>query len=214
MKNKVIIFDMDGVLLDSIPFSRSEFLKRHSGMTIDMYNEINSGNFHVEAQKYSHLKKPETEEEKNERKALYYKKKSQSLLFPGIYNLLADLKNKGYLLVINTNAHTCLPLLENSLIKDFFDFITTAELTKDKVEKFKLIKEKYNITRDDVLFVTDALGDIRDADTSDVPTIAVTWGVHDKTFFEREYHSNLIKIVDTVEELSDFIKQYWKYNFN
>ena len=77
-----------------------------------------------------------------------------------------------------------------------------------------MIKEKYNITRDDVLFVTDALGDIRDADTSDVPTIAVTWGVHDKTFFEREYHSNLIKIVDTVEELSDFIKQYWKYNFN
>lgn len=210
MKNKVIIFDMDGVLVDSIPFARSEFLKRHPGMTIDMYNEIHSGNFHVEVQKYSHFKKPETEEETNERKALYYQKKSQSLLFPGIYNLLTDLKNKGYLLIINTNAHTCLPLLENSNIKEFFDFIATAELTKDKVEKFKIIEKKYNITRDDVLFITDALGDIKDAETANIPTIAVTWGVHDRTFFERDHYPNLIKIVDTAEELSNFIKQYWE----
>lgn len=201
---------MDGVLVDTIPFARSEFLKRHPGMTIDMYNEIHSGNFHVEAQKYSHFKKPETEEEKNERKALYYQKKSQSLLFPGIYNLLNNLRNKGYLLVINTNAHTCLPLLENSNVKEFFDFITTAELTKDKVEKFKIIENKYSITHDDVLFITDALGDIKDAETANIPTIAVTWGVHDRTFFERESHSKLIKIVDTVEELNDFIKQYWE----
>ena len=58
-----------------------------------------------------------------------------------------------------------------------------------------------------MLFITDALGDLKDADIAGVPTIAVTWGVHNKSFFEKEKHINLIGIVDTVEELSNLIKK-------
>ncbi|QQR79213.1 MAG: HAD family hydrolase [Candidatus Moraniibacteriota bacterium] len=209
MRKKVIIFDMDGVLFDTIPYAEETFLGGHLGVTSEMYKELHSGNFHEEIKKYSHLKKEETEEEVVRRNLAYAEKKKEAPLFEGIDNFLKALHSAGYLLVLNTNAfeRNCLPLLERAGIRSLFDFIPTAEISKDKVEKFNLIGEKYDINMGDALFVTDALGDVRDADTAGVPTVAVTWGVHDKTFFEREKHDNLIGIVDTVEELRNYIER-------
>lgn len=211
MNNKVIIFDMDGVLFDTIPYAREVFLNRHPGMTEEMYNEIHGGNFHIESKKYSHLKITETEEQKIKHQIDYAEKKSKTPLFLGIKNLLEDLHNGGYLLVMNTNAYNknCLPMLENAGIKESFDFIATAEISKDKIEKFKLIEDKYKTEKKNLLFVTDALGDVKDANIAEIPTVAVTWGVHNKTFFEREKYSNLVGIVNTVEELKNFIANYF-----
>ena len=174
-----------------------------------MIKDMNSGNFHEGLKRYSYLRKPETEEERKQRIILYAKKKSEMPIFEGIKELLERLYKNNYTLVLNTNAYNrnCLPLLERFNIKDIFDFLATAEISKDKVEKFNLIENKYNVDKHDMLFITDALGDVRDADIAGVPTIAVTWGVHDKSFFEKEKHINLIGIVDTVEELSNLIKK-------
>ena len=178
MKNKIIIFDMDGVLYDTIPFAEEEYLKIHPGMTKEMYREIHSGNFHEESKKYSHLKKIETEEEKNNRKKIYAERKGLTPMFEGIKDLLEELYKDGYILVLNTNAYNqnCLTLLENSGVKNLFDFIATAELTTSKVEKFKIILEKYNVNKNNVLFITDSLGDVKEANIAEIPTVAVTWG--------------------------------------
>lgn len=56
-----------------------------------------------------------------------------------------------------------------------------------------------------MIFITDTLGDIRDADLANVPTVAVTWGAHNRSFFNREPHKNLVKIVDDVEELQRYL---------
>ena len=204
---KIVIFDMDGVLFDTILFARREFLKLHPGMTAEEYNEIHAGNFHHKAAKYSHLKINQTEEEKLKQLIEYAEQKSRSELFPEIKELLDSLRNADTPIVLNTNAfeRNCLPLLENAKIKDYFDFIASAEISKDKIEKFKLIEERYGISNDQMVFITDALGDVRDADQADVQTIAVTWGVHDKAFFNRETHNNVIAIVDTVSELHNIL---------
>lgn len=194
---------MDGVLFDTIPYAESVTLESYPGMTSMQYKELHSGNYHEELKKHSSLKKVITEEEEMERRLAYAEKKRDAKLFEGIAELLTELHELGHVLILNTNAFTanCLPLLEKAGIISLFDMIATAELSKSKVEKFKLIEEKYNVNSNDTVFITDALGDVREANIAGVPTIAVTWGVHDITFFNREKHSNVVKIATSVDEL-------------
>lgn len=201
---------MDGVIFDTIPFAREHFLKSHIGVTEEMYNEIHSGNFHIESAKYHHLKKPRTEEERIEQQNAYSEAKSKSRLFDGIEDLLKKLHKSGVTLILNTNAYSrnLMPLLENSKIKHLFNFIADAELSKSKTEKFGLIEKKFNLKKKDVLFVTDSLGDVREANIAEVPTVAVTWGVHNETYFNREPYNCLKGIVNSPEELRVFISNF------
>lgn len=198
---------MDGVLFDSIGFAERFFLEKHTGVTKKMYREIHSGNYYEGAKKYDYLKTATTEDETNKEKILYAKEKIKSPMFAGTKELLEELHNLGYILILNTSAYerNCLPLLEKVKIKELFDFVAVAEVSKSKIEKFKLIENKYNIGKENILFITDALGDLREADAAGIPTITVTWGVHDKTYFSRETHDNLVGVVDTVKELKNII---------
>ena len=214
MRYHAIIFDMDGVIFDTIPYARQDFMEMHPGLTADMYNQIHLGNYHEEAKKYAYLKVPETEDQREQRRIEYFKLKSGSKSFKGIKELLMKLHISGFILTLNTNAgdEGVLPLLKNNQLNNIFDFIATSRLTKDKVEKFKIITEKYGVNRKDILFITDALGDVRDADKADIPTVAVSWGVHNGNVFKAENHHNLLKIIDSVNDLDDFIHSYFQQN--
>jgi len=211
MKNKVIIFDMDGVIFDSIGFAMENFFKAvYPDFTFEIYKELLCGNVHEEIRKINLSRKVETDKERDIRREKYSEAKSKIPMFDGIKEFLENLNKSGYILVINTSAinKNCLPVLEYSKSINLFDLIAGAELSESKVEKFKIIQEKYKADKKDMLFVTDTLGDVREADVAGISTIAVTWGAHDESFFEREKHSNLIGIVNTVEELDKFIRKY------
>lgn len=205
---KVVVFDMDGVIFDTIPFARSEYIKSHPGLTEEQYNEIHCGNFHTESARYSHLAIVETEEEKAERYAKYGEAKGKSKVFEGMIELLKSLHDDGVIIVLNTNAYerNAMPLIENNNIAHLFDLIATAEHSKSKIEKFDLVRKRYGLKNDEILFVTDSLGDVREADEADIQTVAVTWGVHDKSYFERENHPNLLEVFQTPSDLRVYIE--------
>jgi len=209
MNKKIIIFDMDGVLFDSMKIAQKYFIERHPGVTEEMYREVYTGNYHEESAKYLPLKLSEVEEKKLQDQTTYVEVKSKALMFIGMKELLEDLHQNGFIIVLNTSAFlkTTMPLLEKENIINLFDFIATAEISKSKVEKFNLIAEKYNTDKSDILFVTDSLGDVREADRAEIPTVAVTWGIHDRSYFNPEINNNLIGIVDSVEELKNIIRQ-------
>ncbi|MEX2029226.1 MAG: hypothetical protein WD963_01965 [Candidatus Paceibacterota bacterium] len=87
--------------------------------------------------------------------------------------------------IIFDNAYNrnCVPLLENAGILNKFDLIASAEVSKDKVEKFKLMRNKYG---KNILFITDSLGDVRDADIAGISTIVVSWGFMMKKFLNKK----------------------------
>jgi phosphoglycolate phosphatase-like HAD superfamily hydrolase len=209
MRRKIIIFDLDGVLFDTSAVVEQYVLDQYPGMTKEMQREILCGNFHEELGKITLPKKERTAEEAENFRILFAEKKSKAPMYKGAKELLLAIHKEGRILALNTStfSHNCLPLLERAEIISLFDFIGTAEISKSKVAKFKAIEEKYGFDGNSALFVTDTLGDVREADIANVPTVAVTWGVHDRSYFTREEHKNLIGIADTFEELRKFIEE-------
>lgn len=210
MKKKAIIFDMDGVVFDTMGVSMATVIGQYPGLTPERYREVLCGNFHEEIKKTGIPKKYETEEDIKNRQQQYTEIKSKRPMFEGIRELLEKIHKLGYIIVLNTSAfnRNTLPILEYSKVSHLFDFVATAEISKSKTEKFDIVANKYNLDKKDILFVTDTLGDVREADAAGIFTVAVMWGAHDKSFFEREQHSNLIGIVNSVKELDKFIEKW------
>jgi phosphoglycolate phosphatase-like HAD superfamily hydrolase len=210
---KIVIFDMDGVLVDTIGGAYENLLLTYPAMTLAEYNELHTDNYHQSFAAYREANPipPLSPEEHKIKTEEYSHKKSQSSLFPGIYELLESLYIQDYILVLNTSAYerNCLPILERTNIKKFFDMLGTAEISKTKVEKFTLVQDHYKASQKEIIFITDALGDIKEASSVAIPTVAVTWGVHDRSYFMREHYNNLVSIVDSPEELQSFIKNYF-----
>jgi len=70
--------------------------------------------------------------------------------------------------------------LENkNIIKDFSD-VLGAELFISKTGRIRKLLEKYNISPQDVVYITDTLGDILEAKNCGIKSIAVTWGLDDR----------------------------------
>jgi phosphoglycolate phosphatase-like HAD superfamily hydrolase len=67
-----------------------------------------------------------------------------------------------------------------------------------KVEKIRMVFSKYNTDAEHCVFVTDTLGDIREANVLNVKSIGVSWGFHEK---ERLEIGNPFKIIYKPGEL-------------
>lgn len=207
MKNKIVIFDLDGVLVDSVAMGRDSILYQYPDAHPEIHKMLHSGNFHEELSKIGVAKRVETEEEQSLRKQKYLEKKTEAPFYAGVVDLLTDLHSSGLILALNTSAYSpaCVPCLTRHGVIDFFDYMGTADISRSKVEKFKLIKEKYNTDFSEMIFVTDTIGDLKEASIVGIPTVGVTWGVHDLEDFKKDGWDNLVGIAHTVDELKTFL---------
>lgn len=205
---------MDGVLIDSIEISYGLQKETLPQLTREEYSDLLMGNFHDKKAEYVKTN-PQivlTEEEKEQHKVYYADEKSKSPIFQGIYELLNFLKSQGFILTINTSAYerNTTPLLTKNNIINFFDYVATFEDSKSKVEKFKIIQDKYDCEIGDMIFVTDSVGDLREGENFGMKMIGVTWGVHSREYFEQENSLGLIGIANSVPRLQDMIVRYFE----
>ena len=212
MKNKkVIVFDLDGVLLDSVDLMLSLNRGAFPGITDKQTRDFYRGNIYEESSKSNLPKVDETEEEKQKRWDAYNKIKLNVSLHKGIKELLSKLSKK-YILTINTSSWdvTTLPILELNDVKKQFSFIATSNITMNKIEKFKTIAHKFKMKPMELLFITDTLGDVKEAGLLSIPTIVVTWGMHGRKYFDEKAYKNIVGFVNTVEELENYIVSSFK----
>lgn len=198
MKNiKNIIFDFDGVLLRNTKlmfkinqetlgdFTWDNFKDSFNGNTLDYYRDVSKKNIEFFYRRWSEVLKNE-------------KIDNESI------NFLIKNKEKRKFIISSNKENILNKIINNSNLKNVFLKIMGKETNTSKIKKFLILKKEYNINFNETLFITDSLGDLKEASAfPELKTIGVTWGVHDKDRL-KDGSPNLI--CDSWEEIEDKIR--------
>jgi phosphoglycolate phosphatase-like HAD superfamily hydrolase len=205
-KKKILVFDFDGVLYDSVNAMHEYTMNEFKNVTREEVINLHKENIHDALRKATWEKAYETEDERLEIRDAYLAKKALAPLYEGTKELLEILSDR-YTLMISTSSteNACFPLLEKEGIGHFFAYVATKETHPSKVEKFRIISELFHTPLSQMIFITDTVGDIKEAGVVGIPTIAVSWGVHNETHFNEEHHPHLLVIVHSVKELEAYL---------
>ena len=210
-----IFFDLDGTLTDSEPGIVNAAL-----YTLEKYNI--SVNEKEELRKFIGPPLQDSfstdygfnEEEVEEAIATfreYYAEKGifENEVYPGITEVLAELKNRGKKLAIATSKPEVFTvrILEHFDLIKYFDYIGAATLDDSKIKKGEIIKEALNtLSIDDlskVVMVGDRKHDIKGASVNGISSVGVMWGYGSIEEFEKH---NATYIINEVEELLEILK--------
>ena len=201
---KLIIFDFDGVLVNTSDLCYSLHKEQNPWMTRDYFNRLSHGNFienvNRAVKEDGLIPNPNWAKEYGEGLAL--------LSTPEMLRkLIADLSAQYMLAICSSMQSKYInQSLEQGAMIDYFSDVLGSDVDRSKVVKMRLLLEKHGMTPVDGVFVTDTLGDIREGNIAGVQTIGVTWGVHDRETLEK---GSPLAIVDTVFELRDTIERFF-----
>lgn len=182
---KVAIFDFDGVITDSFDHAYyGRGVRMWPELKPHEYRDFFRGNIFEEMAKMPPSQTDPQEMEtwlKNE----YFPAKRELPLFQGIEKVLEEL-NKKYIIVINSSSlnEEVEAYLDNNGIDTYVDAIYGSDVSKNKIEKFKMIFKDYSVDAHECFFVTDTIGDVLDAQQCNIPSLVVTYGYQDKSYFE------------------------------
>jgi phosphoglycolate phosphatase len=192
-----LIFDFDGVLGNTyqINFSVSKFFDPK--ISEQDFKDHHNGNV---------FEKPIIQFKDSDFPTFFKKQRrmfTEKELFP-VTRMLQKL-SKGYTLFIisSTSDENIIHFLKLKNLDTYFEAIHGATTHLSKTHKFKMIFENYNLDASQCMFITDTIGDIKEAQKVGVKSIAVTWGYHDEELLAKE---KPYKIAHTPAELVQIIE--------
>ncbi len=201
---KVIIFDFDGVILDSFEIVLRELGNLHQKfhlpeLTKEKLTELFDGNF-WENHKALGLDEENENKLKEALKEALACTQTEMPFFNGIKEVIKELSKTFRLIILSSNhAENISKRLEHEGLGDAIVDVSGTETPGNKKEK---IQEIIRNTEGSVIFVTDTKGDLLEAKDLDVTKIGVTWGYHSK---EKLMEGNPSIIVSAPKELLKII---------
>ena len=203
MKN-VLIFDYDGVLIDSFDLFMDHFLSscRKYGFK-GVYNKesflkLFNGNMYESMFNMGLSKEQILKIVLNVKKSLI-KDQEKIKFFDGIKESLENLSKNNILIVVTSNDTEVVERYFKSKKIDFFDEIVGSDKEPSKIKKIEYIKSKYS--GENFYYFGDTTGDIIEGKNAGVKTVAVTWGWHDKAILKNEEPDY---ILESISDLKDF----------
>lgn len=198
---KAIIFDFDGVIADTYDLnfelakrfypetSEQDFIDHHNGNVLEQpkvpFKE-------EDLEPYFHIQKPMfTKQHLFPFKDIWKKLHEQFTLF----------------IITSTFDENVLHLLQLDNYHKYFKQILGSRIHKSKEVKFNMIFDQNALSPSECLFVTDTIGDIKEAHKVGIKTIAVTWGYHNEELLKQH---NPEAIVHAPEELLETINRLIK----
>jgi phosphoglycolate phosphatase len=195
---KNLIFDFDGVIADTHDINWALSQEHDETATHEDFLAHHDGNVFAEPKiKF----KPETVH-------LFYSEYRKRLTGSHLEQALNPLRRFGetYSLYIisSTSEEVIKEVLEQCGILNLFARVMGEETHRSKVEKFRMLMQSEDINPENSIFVTDTLGDIKEAHKVGIRTIAETFGFHNR---ERLQQGNPFRIADSWEEIEETIRR-------
>lgn len=202
MQKKLVIFDFDGVIVNTheVSFALNQATNPH--LTQELYSQMSHGNFYAsyESDKpiITFTPNPIFREE--------YRKGILLLDTPRSIKTTIESLAQEHILAVCSSAwdQTITDFLDKENLRIYFSDILGMEFHKSKVFKLTHLLEKYSLQKEDAVFITDTLGDVLEANEVGIKSIGETWGLHDRETIER---GNPEVIIDNPEVLEETIKK-------
>ncbi|MCX5693796.1 MAG: HAD family hydrolase [Candidatus Omnitrophica bacterium] len=211
MKNiKLIIFDLDGTLIDAYSAIEKSFnyLMRNLGLRTQSSNTIRRlvGWGDVNLFKPYVLPKDLKRALKLYRSHHKHSLLKYSHLYPQVRTLLRRLKNKGYKLAVASNRPSKFSriLLKHLGLSGFFNYVLCADQSKHSKphpEMLNRIVKRFALKKSQALYVGDMAIDAQAGRRAKINTIIVTSGSSSKSEIRREQPFKIIPAIGDLAEL-------------
>lgn len=192
---KVIIFDLDGTLIDSSPDLALAInhmlssIKKETFSLDEIHHWVGNGAQTLvkralsgSAQIASNIDEKEFEDALDIFLKFYAKNLAvQTITYPHVLSTLAKLKTHGYKLVIVTNKpfDFVAPILKALKLEEYFEFHLGGDSLKEKKPNpapLLYVCEKLNVTVDECVMIGDSKNDILAAQACGMKSIGLTYG--------------------------------------
>lgn len=168
---KLVMFDFDGVLVDTLLACYEINMEVNEDLSLEEYRSFFRGNIYQAMRKNGEPKK------EHPNWIELYDTRNRELKIPDSIKMTLHALSKEYVLSIVSSTHSASirQILKREKCEHFAD-ILGADVHWSKSHKIKTLLEKYKASPQNAVFITDTAGDVREAAECQVPAIAVAWG--------------------------------------
>lgn len=195
---KLVIFDFDGVLVDTLGIAFAINVKAEPTLSLEKYKSFFEGNIHDAIKSGKKKFIPDFDE--------HYSEMTRELAIPPALKKIVQKLYANNVLSIASSSSTYLieDILKREGIDNCFKDVWGSDMHQSKIIKIKKLLEKYKVVPEEAVFITDTAGDILEGRECKVKSIAVTWGFHDEKTLQKAMPA---KIVSTPEDLIKAIEE-------
>ena len=201
MKNNIVFFDFDGVIVDTFAFC-FKIVDSREFITESEYRQRFEGNVYDATRKF---KKPDTKVDD------FFLSYTPELMkcdpVEGISKVIEELAKKYTLVIVSSTETSPIDMyLRKVGLRQCFSEILGSDVDRSKVNKINQSLKTHGMDARNSVFITDTLGDMREAEKCQVKCIAVVDGYHDELILKK---GNPIAIVKSAEDIIKTVDSYF-----
>lgn len=175
MNIQAVVFDFDGVIHDTFELAYEIFRKMSPESSRDDFR------YYFEGNNLERIGGEFTQSQRDEYRKLEAQQFESLVVESDIKAQIMFLASQFDLYIVSSNTHKNIEsyLKRNGLLNNFKE-ILACEVGHSKTDKFNVLFQRHNLDVDSCIFVTDTLGDIKEANEISLKTIACTFGYHSR----------------------------------